>query len=305
MSPTKKSVRRTVPSRTAPRKRKAAEPSADVYVWEDDPGAPDQKAPSPVRVPSPDIGRSPYPLSIAGPAPAPRLYAKGSAGFRYWGGAAALRRGADFWGGIVPAGTGWQPGGTLGANLDHGSDLNAYYDRRGLWFFHAAVRGVTVYSGESPDIVCHELGHGRDPSPRHRGRGAPQRPGGRRPGRARGRCPLRPGRRGVCPRRREDQRHDRFRPAGAPGLFCSPRRRNDGRSDGGIRGPGLLVVLVPPRARGPRRARGRRDARRPRARGKPKSWSSAAARWRSSAGLSTAASTALESEVYDQRGKGS
>jgi hypothetical protein len=42
---------------------------------------------------------------------------------------------------------------------DEDVDLNAYYDRNGLHFFHGTVRGTTVYSGESPDVVCHELGH--------------------------------------------------------------------------------------------------------------------------------------------------
>jgi hypothetical protein len=39
---------------------------------------------------------------------------------------------------------------------DEGVDLNAYYDRNGLHFFHGSAR-ATVYSGESPDVVCHEL----------------------------------------------------------------------------------------------------------------------------------------------------
>ena len=43
--------------------------------------------------------------------------------------------------------------------LDEGVDLNAYYDRKELNFFHQEVNGVTYYSGESPDVVCHEMGH--------------------------------------------------------------------------------------------------------------------------------------------------
>jgi hypothetical protein len=35
----------------------------------------------------------------------------------------------------------------------------ASFDRVGLRFFHAPAGGRTVYSGESPDVVCHELGH--------------------------------------------------------------------------------------------------------------------------------------------------
>src|SRR2546430_13513615 len=40
--------------------------------------------------------------------------------------AEALRRGADFWGGLLPQGTSWQPGRTLRVTLDAGVDLNAY-----------------------------------------------------------------------------------------------------------------------------------------------------------------------------------
>ena len=43
--------------------------------------------------------------------------------------------------------------------LDAGEDFNAYYDRNGLSFFHGAYGPGMVYSGESPDILCHELGH--------------------------------------------------------------------------------------------------------------------------------------------------
>ena len=43
--------------------------------------------------------------------------------------------------------------------LDQGVDLNAYYDRRALNFFHGPAPAGTVFSGESPDIVCHEMGH--------------------------------------------------------------------------------------------------------------------------------------------------
>jgi hypothetical protein len=53
----------------------------------------------------------------------------------------------------------WQVGDTLPVELDFGTDLNAFYDREGLKFFHGSAAGRTVYSGESPDVVCHELGH--------------------------------------------------------------------------------------------------------------------------------------------------
>ena len=50
-------------------------------------------------------------------------------------------------------------GQVLKVILDEGVDLNAYYDRKALNFFHGPSHTGTVYSGESPDIVCHEMGH--------------------------------------------------------------------------------------------------------------------------------------------------
>lgn len=42
---------------------------------------------------------------------------------------------------------------------DAGQDLNAYYDRETLSFFHATKAGTTTYSGASTDVVAHEAGH--------------------------------------------------------------------------------------------------------------------------------------------------
>lgn len=38
-------------------------------------------------------------------------------------------------------------------------DLNAYYDRKSLGFFHYDLSGTRVYSGASTDVVAHEAGH--------------------------------------------------------------------------------------------------------------------------------------------------
>jgi hypothetical protein len=44
--------------------------------------------------------------------------------------------------------------------LDKGEDLNAFYDRNALNFFHGpGANGELVFSGESPDVACHEMGH--------------------------------------------------------------------------------------------------------------------------------------------------
>lgn len=129
-----------------------------VLAWEDDPGEPGA-ANQPIQLPQPDLEQAPFPSQIVGgeipPGP------PGDPGFRYWVTADALRRAADFWGQIFDVDTAWNEsvGARLPVDLDHGEDFNAYYDRQGLKFFHGAVGDQTVYSGESPDVVCHEFGH--------------------------------------------------------------------------------------------------------------------------------------------------
>ena len=130
-------------------------PRAAILAWEDDP----KSGGKPIKRPVPRLGATPLALAITGPAVPAKRYRLGTREFRYWAAAEALRRGADFWGALLPRSTRWQPGRTLRVTLDAGVDLNAYYDRRGLSFFHDTVGRTTVYSGESPDVVCHELGH--------------------------------------------------------------------------------------------------------------------------------------------------
>jgi hypothetical protein len=157
---------------TKPRKAaKAAKPNPPastkmVACWEDDPGDPkNQPVLSPITVPAPNQAATPMPYKLAGTTPPPAVYATGTADFRFYANAAALRRTADFWGKIVPTGTKWEVGATLPVTLDSGVDLNAFYtrgdfqDTPGLHFFHEAVAGHTYFSGESPDICCHEMGH--------------------------------------------------------------------------------------------------------------------------------------------------
>ncbi|CAN90694.1 hypothetical protein predicted by Glimmer/Critica [Sorangium cellulosum So ce56] len=130
-------------------------------TWEDDPGAPDTRGVL-VSVPFPLIEDQPLPTKIVmNPAPARDRFPEGTPGFRFWGAAAALRRCSDFWGAILPQKATWNPsvGPTLDVILDAGIDLNAFYDRQALTFFHGTVLGSTVFSGESPDIVSHEYGH--------------------------------------------------------------------------------------------------------------------------------------------------
>jgi hypothetical protein len=100
-------------------------------------------------------------VGVVGNGPAPGVYDSDTREFRYWALAEALARGAGYWSGVLPGNITWQEenGARLMAVLDEGANLNAFYDRNGLHFFHGSVHGVTVYSGISADIVCHELGH--------------------------------------------------------------------------------------------------------------------------------------------------
>ncbi len=147
-------------ARAAPTQRRAQQKGM-INAWEDDPGAGAQPSGGQViQRPIPVLRDQPLPSRIVHPASAPEAkpHPPGTAEFRYWTAAEALRRAADFWGALVP-GIPWEVGAILPVDLDFGVDLNAFYDREGLKFFHGSGAGRTVFSGESPDIVCHELGH--------------------------------------------------------------------------------------------------------------------------------------------------
>ncbi len=161
-----------MPSPKATRKKPRKKPipggaaTKIVACWEDDPGDPKSQPPlAPITVPVPKPSAQPLPFRIAGPAPPPSIYQPGTSAFLYYAAACALRRTANFWGQIVPQGTKWEVGATLPVELDSGVDLNAFYtrggggDAPGLHFFHDAVAGRLFFSGESPDVACHEMGH--------------------------------------------------------------------------------------------------------------------------------------------------
>jgi hypothetical protein len=143
---------------------------SSIVAWEDDPyliaidnGTP--VAAKPIALPVPVNSQPLLKTQISGPMPAAQPYSPGSDGFRYWNAESALARGINLWGPILPSGTQWstmlQP---MQVALDRGADFNAFYARdSGLNFFHGVVDKVkptvTVFSGESPHVVCHELGH--------------------------------------------------------------------------------------------------------------------------------------------------
>jgi hypothetical protein len=142
--------------------------ATQISAWENDPFS--QAVPTdppllaaPVLRPAPTLRpTAPLPIKITIEPPKPAgAFSPGTPEFRYWTAAEALRRGADFWNKISGA-TKWFTSvrKILPVVLDAGVDFNAFYDRSGLEFFHGLIPGFgTVFSGESPDIVCHELGH--------------------------------------------------------------------------------------------------------------------------------------------------
>jgi len=130
---------------------------AGIAAWEDDPQS--LTAAKPAARPVPNLEHPGLEFSMVGKQPAARPYPEGTRGFRFWNAADALARAVSCWSRVLPGGARWHVRHPLIVDLDAGDDLNAYYDRQELCFFHAKVSGVTVYSGESPDVLCHELGH--------------------------------------------------------------------------------------------------------------------------------------------------
>jgi hypothetical protein len=137
-----------------------------IQIWEDDPfltavdGA-DPVPAAPITVGVPQDEQPLLQTQIAETRPDPDIYQPSTPEFLYWNATSALDRGINFWGTLLPAGTKWSADtDPLPVELDKDVDLNAYYSRQqGLNFFHDTVEERTVYSGESPDVVCHELGH--------------------------------------------------------------------------------------------------------------------------------------------------
>jgi hypothetical protein len=131
-----------------------------VLTWEDDPEA--QPGRQPVQVPAPNLPTGTLAITIAEAAPPAQVHPVGTSRFRYWAAAEALTRGMTFWGRLLTAGTKWSTAtGKLQAHLDFAEDLNAFYRPSAgrLEFCHFTVGGRTVFSGESQNILCHELGH--------------------------------------------------------------------------------------------------------------------------------------------------
>lgn len=165
-APAKKTAKKSAKKATSTKAAATADAAAAANVilaWEDDPAS--TPNPAPIQRPVPNLSNTRLAIRIIGNAPPPRIYQRGTREFRFWAAAESLRRGADFWAGIVPTAFRWAVGANLPVRLDQGVDLNAFYSRgggnlpAGLSFFHDTSSGVTCFSAESPEVACHELGH--------------------------------------------------------------------------------------------------------------------------------------------------
>jgi hypothetical protein len=139
--------------------------TVQINTWEDDPfseAVPTTNPPiaTPVAANLPQNDNPRLQTTIVEPRPAPARYAPGIANFRYWATAEAITRGINFWASLLPAGTTWSTSNPMRITLVAGTDLNANYSRpAGLRFYHQVVQNRDIFSCESPDVACHELGH--------------------------------------------------------------------------------------------------------------------------------------------------
>jgi HAD superfamily hydrolase (TIGR01549 family) len=138
-----------------------------INAWEDDPfsekdATTNPPLAQPIQVPVPVNLQANLPFRITDSSAPTGLFAPGTAQFRFWEATEALTRGINYWGPLLPASTKWSSVATpLNVRLNAGIDLNANYSRQfGLSFFQARVAGKHLFSAESPDVSCHELGHG-------------------------------------------------------------------------------------------------------------------------------------------------
>jgi hypothetical protein len=126
-----------------------------VAVWQNDP----ESGLKPSQRPASQLSVGLLPLQIEGSAPKATSFPPGTPNFRYWNCADAIQRAKNVWSPSLPENLQWQSGQPLEVVLNGHEDLNAFYDRKSLTFHHATIKGKTVHTAESPDVVAHEIGH--------------------------------------------------------------------------------------------------------------------------------------------------
>jgi len=144
----------------------AADTAGGILAWEDDPGS--AAAPLPTALP---IDLQSHPVMKAsviwegsGSTPVPKEYARDTQEFRYWNGVKTLERGIGFWRqvveGVPGARQGWEFGSDLRVKVDgREGGIESYYSSAQITCYHLTSGGRTIYTGESSDVLLHELGH--------------------------------------------------------------------------------------------------------------------------------------------------
>lgn len=94
------------------------------------------------------------------------LHVPGTPGFLYWQCREAAHAALVAWESHDGALSRWQAARRIDlwqnavVQLGKKAQPNAFYDRAGFAFFEVTVGGQTTFSGESTDVVAHEIGHG-------------------------------------------------------------------------------------------------------------------------------------------------
>lgn len=95
--------------------------------------------------------------------PAEKQYEPGTPEFVFWQCREAALLAISVWEGFHGPLKKWSSSAanpnSLNLAPDAGDDLNAFYDRSKLAFFHHTFNNITTYSGASTDVVAHECGH--------------------------------------------------------------------------------------------------------------------------------------------------
>jgi hypothetical protein len=108
--------------------------------------------------PTRPAGRSGFTLSGTFPQ---GNFAPGTPQFLFWQSREAAIAAVQAWEGSSGPHTKWQGNRSkLPLLPDAGVDLNAFYNRASFSFFHETLGAQTFFSGESTDVVAHEVGHG-------------------------------------------------------------------------------------------------------------------------------------------------
>lgn len=85
----------------------------------------------------------------------------GTPGFLFWQCREAGLSALETWESVAGKLIRWQGNRKkLPLRQDVGVDLNAFYDRASFSFFHRTIGSTTLFSGQSTDVVSHEVGHG-------------------------------------------------------------------------------------------------------------------------------------------------